>query len=80
VNPSVEIQEIVDDGGEVAGSAGLQTPGEDAPPRTSAAEQRLQFGEHHLPRLAAQNGRSGRVRALSQYEPCLAVVVVELDP
>jgi hypothetical protein len=44
----------------------------------SAAEQGLQLGEHHLPRLAAQVGSSGRVRALAHHQPGPPVVVVEL--
>ena len=47
----------------------------------SAAKQGLQLGEHHLPRLAAQVGGSGRVRALAHHEPGpTVVVVVELQP
>jgi hypothetical protein len=35
----------------------------------SAAKQGLQLGEHHLPRLAAQVGSSGWVRALAHHQP-----------
>jgi hypothetical protein len=46
----------------------------------SAAEQGLQLGEHHLPRLAAKVGGAGRVRTLAHHEPGPTVVVVELQP